>query len=834
MAVFNQDEEFELLRCLKGHVIKTYKNSKFTDLLIRTKDGGEIKAHKLILYAQNAFFARKLELAPDLKEIIVEDFPGEIVKNIVDSIYYKKLNPSLLTKENAFDYLRAGEVFYIDTIRDEAAMYMAENLDTRYALDMILKPVFKGVMEENAYNYITENFQVFMSDEKLKKRVLNEINADKLSNIIARKNLMLWDPSGRFVPAVEREKKLFFFVLGYVAQNKEDRLPDLKLLVKSLKMSLLVPQKVINIPMMGAGLKEPNEEVSGLIADVLEPFEKVKPTDNLATLTHKDTKDKSKSSSDLKMIGEGCRLRFGSIPHQCACSDLVLKLEPWSQMSQTKFQFAPAKLQEEKVVCSGNLKSITVFIQGKKKDGSENATNKTSVKDKDSVKDKNSAKSKDSVKDKDSAKANEAVKDKDKVPEKEKDEEKEKDAEDKSKDKADLSEEKEDKGDEAKEKDGEKGDKDKKSDEESEKNAVGDDDKGKADEKEEEEEEENMEWRVCGIKITSGEKELTLGVLEGEGVRSKEYVLEEGEFITEIAAHFEKEKVSSLDGRGKRKEMVAKEMFSMTCIEDYSFKTNTGKVLGPILETKNKPVVGLFFRLPRQILRLEAESPSNFWWLQGFGSEKIQLQDTEEKTRFFPIWKFGSSFKYYPNDYQGFEFVAGIKKHLQFSLEGIEECLELQTTQDLDMLERTPVHELVDLDDSEEEEEQVDTADKPHKSVEINEDSVMIVDSGSSDDGGEVDDEGEEEEDDGFDDDDDADDYTQSLLQHPLFGGLGGLAGAGDGKNGTGGGAEEPIEIPSSSDDEEEEEVEEPVTNGKGKGKRSSASSPTKSAKKKK
>ena len=25
---------------------------------------------------------------------------------------------------------------------------------------MILKPVFKGVMEENAYNYITENFQV--------------------------------------------------------------------------------------------------------------------------------------------------------------------------------------------------------------------------------------------------------------------------------------------------------------------------------------------------------------------------------------------------------------------------------------------------------------------------------------------------------------------------------------------------------------------------------------------------------------------------------------------------------------------------------------------------
>lgn len=42
--------------------------------------------------------------------------------------------------------------------------------------------------------------------------------------------------------------------------------------------------------MMGAGLKAPNEEISGQISDLLDPFEKVKPSDNLAALTHKDTK----------------------------------------------------------------------------------------------------------------------------------------------------------------------------------------------------------------------------------------------------------------------------------------------------------------------------------------------------------------------------------------------------------------------------------------------------------------------------------------------------------------------------------------------------------------
>merc|ERR1719187_579916 len=140
-------------------------------------------------------------------------------------------------------------------------------------------------------------------------------------------------------------------------------------------------------------------------------------------------------------------------------------------------------------------------------------------------------------------------------------------------------------------------------------------------------------------------------------------------------------------------------MFCLGSVEDLSFETNFERVLGPISNPKCEIGIGLTFRLPKQILRLEKGSPPNFWWLQGFGMEKIQIEENQEIRRFFPIWKFQSANKYYPSEYQGIQFVAGVKKQFQCSIEGIEQCLTLETIQDLNTLERTPVHEVVDLDD---------------------------------------------------------------------------------------------------------------------------------------
>jgi hypothetical protein len=286
----------------------------------------------LVLYSQNNFFARKLEAMPDITEVDLTKFSGDVLQTVIDLMYFKPLNPTLFTKENVQEYLKAGDTFFIDSIRDEASVFMAKNIDVKFALDMIQKPLFEGKMAEDAMTFVAENFQTFLSDEKLKKRLLTELKPVMLADLLAMKNLMLWNTkTGRYLTALEREKQLFFFILAYVAQEK-DRFEDLKMLLSSLKMSLLVSKKIISCQMIGAGLKKPVEEVSGQISDLLEPFEKLDENSNLAQFSSKDKKDKSKSEEDQKYLADSCRMRYGSIPHTTHCSDVNLKLGKFSNI----------------------------------------------------------------------------------------------------------------------------------------------------------------------------------------------------------------------------------------------------------------------------------------------------------------------------------------------------------------------------------------------------------------------------------------------------------------------------------------------------------------------
>ena len=74
-------------------------------------------------------------------------------------------------------------------------------------------------------------------------------------------------------PALERETKLFSFVMAYVAHDKATRLPDLARLLACLKLPLLVESKVLSPAVIAEGLGEKEEELSGVLAEVLEPWE---------------------------------------------------------------------------------------------------------------------------------------------------------------------------------------------------------------------------------------------------------------------------------------------------------------------------------------------------------------------------------------------------------------------------------------------------------------------------------------------------------------------------------------------------------------------------------
>ena len=160
--------------------------------------------------------------------------------------------------------------------------------------------------------------------------------------------------------------------------------------------------------------------------------------------------------------------------------------------------------------------------------------------------------------------------------------------------------------------------------------------------------------------------------------------------------------------------------------------------------------VGLKLKIPSRIRHLEKGCPGKYYWLQGFGMEELEEPDSGKTVIFYPIWGFQPHFKCYELKKQEFEFVAGIRKCYQFSVEGMSENPQLNTLEDIYAVERTPVHEVVDLGDSDDEEPVPGTSN-------INDDSVMMIDSDS-----EHTEDGSDEEEDDDDEDDEAE--TSGLL----------------------------------------------------------------------
>ena len=79
---------------------------------------------------------------------------------------------------------------------------------------------------------------------------------------------------------------------------------------------------------------------------------------------------------------------------------------------------------------------------------------------------------------------------------------------------------------------------------------------------------------------------------------------------------------------------------------------------------------------------------------------------------------------------QELEFVAGIKKLYQFSINSIADNTKIDDLEDIYQIERSPVHEVVDLDDSDSNEEE-DSEGAMQPGTHNNEDSIMVVDSES-------------------------------------------------------------------------------------------------------
>ena len=227
---------------------------------------------RVVLATLNQRFDKLLEKENGV-QVEVAEVGGEVLRLVVEHIYTGKVRPNLVNRENAKELLAAAEIFEVEELKEEAAIFMAKHLDKENAIDVMTKDIFVGSVSNNAFAWVANNFQTFLDSEPLKKRMFVELGVGQLSHLLRQRGLMLWDKQGLYLPALEREKQLFFFAMAYVAHDKATRLPDLARLLACLKLPLLVESKVLSLAVMAEGLGEKEEELSGMLAEVLEPWE---------------------------------------------------------------------------------------------------------------------------------------------------------------------------------------------------------------------------------------------------------------------------------------------------------------------------------------------------------------------------------------------------------------------------------------------------------------------------------------------------------------------------------------------------------------------------------
>ena len=134
-------------------------------------------AHQLVLGTQSPVFSRLLEGGVEDGRLAVKEVPGEVLRLVVEYIYRwenckvwmelkpsycsGKMKPQLVTKGNVKSLLAAGEFFGIEDVKEEAAIFMAKNLDVENAVDVMTNEIFVGSISNNAFTFVGHNFQVF-------------------------------------------------------------------------------------------------------------------------------------------------------------------------------------------------------------------------------------------------------------------------------------------------------------------------------------------------------------------------------------------------------------------------------------------------------------------------------------------------------------------------------------------------------------------------------------------------------------------------------------------------------------------------------------------------
>ena len=203
------------------------------DVTLVSNEGGEVRAHRVILAAQSDYF--KGMFRNEKKERIDMNMTTETLKIIVKTLYTGQTDIHI---ENVQDLLEASNYLQAKELNVKCIEFMIRNLDVSNCV-AVLKLADQLSLErllQDSINFIGDNFQLlFETSEEFK-----HLPVELFAKCIKSDRLILYSKFGTVLPAIQREEALVQIIVKYVKfTNFTVRIRDTWPLFRNLKLPFI-------------------------------------------------------------------------------------------------------------------------------------------------------------------------------------------------------------------------------------------------------------------------------------------------------------------------------------------------------------------------------------------------------------------------------------------------------------------------------------------------------------------------------------------------------------------------------------------------------------------
>jgi len=203
------------------------------DVTLVSNEGGEVRAHRVILAAQSDYF--KGMFRNEKKERIDMNMTTETLKIIVKTLYTGQTDINI---DNVQDLLEASNYLQAKELNVKCIEFMIRNLDVSNCI-AVLKLADQLSLErllQDSINFIGDNFQLlFETSEEFK-----HLPVELFAKCIKSDRIILYSKFGTVLPAIQREEALVQIIVKYVKfTNFPVRIRDTWPLFRNLKLPFI-------------------------------------------------------------------------------------------------------------------------------------------------------------------------------------------------------------------------------------------------------------------------------------------------------------------------------------------------------------------------------------------------------------------------------------------------------------------------------------------------------------------------------------------------------------------------------------------------------------------